>query len=199
MTPMVFFQCLNEISKPASLDHSASGAKRLRRVLYLVNLDPTIKDGSIEEQAFFLASAFHDRGSLFLPVFLSPMRDQNQAPYQFIGLAVGHLDLQQFKFSTFLRLLRLINDHKIEIVHWNFYGSLSLYIGLLKILKPRVIHYMTDHISRLSPTVPSTGRLKRTVRKSCLGAIRNSLCQRFRLADLAREGCGRLFQVLPFH
>ena len=43
---------------------------RLKRVLFVLGLDPAGKFGSIEEQVFTLSRAFHERSGLFLPVFL---------------------------------------------------------------------------------------------------------------------------------
>ena len=66
---------------------------RLRRVLYVIGLNPSLKFGSLEEQIFCLARAFKEEGGLFLPLFQSPLGPEAQAMYQGAGLAPEILSL----------------------------------------------------------------------------------------------------------
>ncbi|PWT72931.1 MAG: hypothetical protein C5B60_08860 [Chloroflexi bacterium] len=177
----------------------ASNSIRLRRVLFVVNLNPT-KFGSLEEQIFILAHTFKRRHSLFVPVFVRPLREKNESAYQKAGLPVAHLDLKQFTISTSLKLMHLIDYHKIEIVHWNLYKPTNIYVGLLTIARPRVMHFMTDHISRTLSGANSSQFVKRWIKRilfrrySKVGGISN-----FVLEDLRQQGCwGNLFRQYHF-
>ncbi len=129
-----------------------AGAGRLRRVLFVLSLDPAGKFGSLEEQTFTLARSFRDRGSLFLPVYLRPLDAESASQYAREGLEAEGLDLVSFRLGTLRRLLALIRRHRIEIVHWNFYHPLfNAYLWALSALKPGIEHYFTDHISRPGP------------------------------------------------
>jgi glycosyltransferase involved in cell wall biosynthesis len=126
-----------------------AGSGRLKRVLFVLGLDPSGKFGSIEEQTLTLARAFRERRSLFLPVFLRPLDPESATQYASEGLPVEALDLRQFRFATLRRLLHLVRQNRIEVVHWNFYHPLANgYLWILSVLKPRIEHYFTDHISR---------------------------------------------------
>lgn len=177
----------------------ASNSHRLRRVLFVVNLNPS-KFGSLEEQIFILAQTFKRQQSLFVPVFVRPLREKDEFAYQNAGLPVAHLDLKQFTVSTFLQLMRLIDCHKIEIVHWNLYNPMNMYVGLLTIAKPRVMHFMTDHISRTSSGANRFQSVKRWIKRilfrcyNKVGGISN-----FVLEDLRKQGCwGNLFRHYYF-
>jgi glycosyltransferase involved in cell wall biosynthesis len=125
----------------------------LKRVLYVLGLDPAGKFGSLEEQALTLARAFRDRGSLFLPVFQRSLDPESATQYAREGLSVEALDVSHFRFSTLRRLLQLVRRNRIEVVHWNFHDPLiNVYPWCLLILNPRVRHYFTDHSSRLVAT-----------------------------------------------
>jgi glycosyltransferase involved in cell wall biosynthesis len=118
-------------------------------VLYVLGVDPTKKFGSMEEQALTLARAFRDRGSLFLPVFMSPLDIETADQYENEGLSVEALDLSHFRFGALRRLRQLVRRNRIEIIHWNLYDPLiNIYLWLLLILNPRVRHHFTDHSSR---------------------------------------------------
>src|SRR5262245_45903203 len=93
----------------------ASNSNRLRRVLFVVNLNPT-KFGSLEEQIFILAQTFKRHQSLFVPVFVRALRKKDECAYQDAGLPFAHLDFKQFSISAFLQLMHLIDCHKIEII-----------------------------------------------------------------------------------
>ncbi len=141
MTPLV--------ERPTDAPARAAEPGRLRRVLFAAHLDPSRKFGSLEEQAFLLASAFRERGGLFLPVFLAPPEAVGAARYGRAGLEVAALGLDRFRPGALARLLRLIARHDIEVVDWNFFPPLTNgYFWALRALAPRVRHYFTDHNSR---------------------------------------------------
>ena len=98
---------------------------RLKRVLYLMNCDPSRKLDSGTEQALTTARAFQSRGGLFLLAFVRPMKDQDAARYRSAGLICEPLDLKQFSWATLAALLSLIKRHDIEVVHWNLYHPLN--------------------------------------------------------------------------
>jgi glycosyltransferase involved in cell wall biosynthesis len=129
-----------------------------KRVLFVLCLDPAGKFGSIEEQTLTLAREFRDKGSLFLPVFLRPLDAKSADQYAGEGLEAESLDLMHFRLATLRRLLRLVTQHRIEVVHWNFHHPVrNGYYWALSVLRPRVEHYFTDHVSR-SGTVADLGR-----------------------------------------
>src|SRR5215475_9640290 len=115
---------------------------RLQRVLYMIGLNPSLKFGSLEEQIFFLARAFKEEGGLFLPLFQSPLGPEARAMYQAAGVKVDSLSLETFTFETLRRLMCLIREHRIDLLHWNFYRPLNPYIYSLSILMPRLRHYL---------------------------------------------------------
>jgi glycosyltransferase involved in cell wall biosynthesis len=161
----------------------------LRRVLYAIGLNPSLKFGSLEEQIFLLARAFKEHGSLFLPLFQSPFGPEARAMYQAAGLEAGWLNLGAFDFTTLRQLMRLIHQHKIELLHWNFYRPLNWYVWSLTILMPRLRHYLTDHNTRELPIFPPAGGLKRPLKKAWLKRYSKVLCvSDFVLECLKAEG-----------
>src|SRR5438034_10512229 len=86
---------------------------RLRRALYVIGLNPSLKFGSLEEQIFCLARAFKEHGGLFLPLFQSPLGPEARAMYQAAGLEAGSLNLEAFDLTTLRRLMRLLHQHRI--------------------------------------------------------------------------------------
>src|SRR5262245_46263132 len=119
--------------------------RRLRRVLYVIGLNPSLKFGSMEEQIFSVARAFGEQGGLFMPLFQSPLGPQARTMYEAAGLKTGWLDLETFNLKTLHRLMRLISQHRIEVLHWNFYKPLNPYLYTLALLMPGLKHYFTDH------------------------------------------------------
>jgi glycosyltransferase involved in cell wall biosynthesis len=168
-------------------------AGRLKRVLFVLNLDPAGKFGSIEEQTLTLARLFWERGSLFLPVFVRPLDSESADQYAREGLGFEALDLVHFRLGTLRRLLGLIRRHRIEVVHWNFYDSLfNRHLWALTVLKPRVEHYFTDHTSR-----PATGRgpesrggLKSRIKRVLTSRYRKILCVSDYVLDRERDVAG---------
>ena len=132
------------LNAPARAD-----AGRLRRVLYILELNPVGQFPSLAEQALALAREFREQGSLFLPVYLGPLDPDLVNRHTDLGVAVEGLDLRTFQWATLKRLLQLVREHRIEIVHWNFYHPLiNGYLWALTFLAPRLEHFYTDHISR---------------------------------------------------
>ena len=141
---------------------------RLKRVLYLMNWDPSQKLDSGTEQALATARAFQSRGGLFLLAFVRPMKDQDVARCRSAGLICEPLDLKQFSWATLATLLSLIKRHDIEVVHWNLYHPLNPYLWFLTALKPHLLHFLTDHNSRPAAHRPRQGNLQRWVKKAFL-------------------------------
>src|SRR5262245_13327927 len=96
------------LEPPWSGAPSRAASDRLQRVLFAVRLDPAGKFGSIEEQILTLARSFRERGSLFLPVFLSPLDSDSASQYAQEGLAAENLDLARFRWPALRHLLGLI-------------------------------------------------------------------------------------------
>jgi len=184
---------------PRSDPQRRAEASPLKRVLFVLNLDPAGKLGSIEEQALTLARSFRERGSLFVPVFLRPLDSESAEQYSRAGLEVEALDLEQFHIATLRRLIQVIRQHRIEIVHWNFHHPVfNAYLWALTVLKPGVEHYFTDHISRPAAGAGTVnrGRLKASLVRVLMRRYRKILCiSDFVLAhvrSLAGSQVGRL-------
>ncbi len=156
---------------PIELSQTQGGAlktqtvRRLRRVLYLTDLRPADKFGSLEEQIFILAQSLRQAGGLLLPVFGAPVGAQTAEQYRLAGSPVDWLDLHEFSFATLRRLLSLVRTHRIELVHWNFYSSINPYVWALSILAPHLGHYLTDHNSRIPGEKTVSGPAKRSLKK----------------------------------
>jgi glycosyltransferase involved in cell wall biosynthesis len=131
----------------------------LPRVLYALALTPGHKFGSIEEQILTLAERFRDGGSVFLPLFICGPGDSSLKFYHAKGIDAEALDLRRLRPGTLRRLLGLLSTHQIEVVHWNFTSPLgNPYLWALTVLRPRLRHFLTDHISRPWPVpVPPRG------------------------------------------
>jgi glycosyltransferase involved in cell wall biosynthesis len=162
-------------------------------VLFILRLDPKGKFGSIEEQALTLARTFQRRGSLFLPTFLRPLDPESVGQYAREGLAISALDLARFRPGSLCRLLWLVRQHRIEVVHWNFYHPLfNPYLWALTVWMPGVDHYFTDHISRpgaglvASRGVDLRSRLKRLL----IARYRKVLCVSDFVLDQMRHVAG---------
>ncbi len=150
---------------------------RPMRVLFVIDLNPSTKFGSLEEQCFVLSREFKRRDSLFLPVFADDLGPESLAEYQSAGVHAESLRLERFSVKSLNRLLDLIRRHKIELVHWNFYPALNLYLWALSLLTPSVKHYLTDHNSRELPIRHSDGILpKRMLKKVLLKRYSKVLC-----------------------
>jgi glycosyltransferase involved in cell wall biosynthesis len=174
-------------SQPPSL----AAAPRLKRVLYAIVLDPGCKFGSLEEQILLLGRAFQTSGGLFLPLFLCPPGPGKTALYHDSGLPAECLDLTAFSMGRLWQLVRLIQQHKIEIVHWNFTSPLlNGYLWGLTLLTPRVRHFFTDHNSRNLPLPGHTRGLTTLVKRLLLKRYRKVLSVSQFVQDcLLRQHC----------
>jgi glycosyltransferase involved in cell wall biosynthesis len=157
-------------------DHAVAVPGVHARVLYLTDLAPSDKFGSMEEQIFELARAFRDRGGLFLPVFGGTPAPQVIEHYAQAGLAVEGMSLHEYSVASVFRLLALIRDNEITTVHWNFYSPINLYVWALSLLAPSVVHVRTDHTSRTVPLAPAPHRAKRLVKHVLFKRYKKVLC-----------------------
>jgi glycosyltransferase involved in cell wall biosynthesis len=133
---------------------AAAGAP-VPRVLYAVAIAPGHKFGSIEDQILTLAARFQAEGSLFLPLFLNAPVADGLAFFHSQGVLAEALELRRFRWGTLRRLLRLLREHRIDAIHWNFTSPLgNAYLWWLTLLRPGLRHYFTDHISRFVPLPP---------------------------------------------
>ena len=135
-------ECRSFQPKPAE----ASG--RLKRVLFVLDLDTAGKFSSLAEEALALAREFRRRDSLFLPAFVRPLEGEAAIQYEKEGLPVEALNLRRFRFDMMSRLLKIIRLNRIEVIHWNFYYPFNNYLWFLSLMAPWVEHYYTDHNSR---------------------------------------------------
>ena len=161
---------------PASDQDPVTTAGRLSRVLYVIGLNPSLKYGSLEEQIFSLALAFQKEGGLFIPLFQSPPGPEAHAMYRAAGLNVEWLNLGAFCFATLWRLMRLIRETRVELVHWNLYHPVNLYMLSLALLLPRLRHYLTDHVTRELPIVLPRMGARRAVKGVLLRRYSQILC-----------------------
>src|SRR5206468_10855194 len=116
-----------QATSPAPPRRPGVSPGRLRRVLYAIGLNPSLKYGSLEEQVFSLARAFQEQGSLFLPLFQCGPGSEALAMYHRAGLEVSWLDLGTFDFATLGRLMRIIREHRIDVVSWQICRPGKLY------------------------------------------------------------------------
>jgi glycosyltransferase involved in cell wall biosynthesis len=131
----------------------------------------------MEEQMAFLAREFRKEDSLFLPLFACPTSPEQPTPLEQAGVPIECLDMGRFQWSTLSQLLKLIHQHKIDIVHWNFSPPLfNSYLWWLTLLRPSVKHYYTDHISRTLPLPPRASGWKRQVKRLLLKRYAKVLC-----------------------
>src|SRR5260370_42448618 len=156
-----------ESTSRALMEHS-----RLRRVVYAISLHPYKKFGSLEEQIWLLACAFQEQGSLFLPLFISPLDVEHAARYRAAGLETALLDLRRFRWRTLWHLVQLLRKQRIEVVHWNFFGPINWHVWFLTLLTPRVQHYFTDHNTRFLPIEPCRRPLKKAFKRLLLKRYR---------------------------
>jgi glycosyltransferase involved in cell wall biosynthesis len=161
-------QLTDSTSIPASRiarDKVQADAVPSARVLYLTDLEPTGKFGSMEEQIFTLTQAFRDRGGLFLPVFGGELSEAVVERYRAEGLPVAGLNLHSFSTRKLSKLLALVRDNRITAVHWNFYSPINPFVWLLSILRPGLSHYLTDHTSRQLPLSAPPSGIKKLIKK----------------------------------
>jgi glycosyltransferase involved in cell wall biosynthesis len=141
----------------------------LERVLYVVNLNPSQKYGSLEEQIFLISAAVSQEKGQLIPVFSGEFPEKEKSRYRDAGLTAESLNLGQFTFSTLRRLVQLIDRHRIEVIHWNLYHPMNGYFNSLRLLRPRLRHYLTDHNSRPQSFTYSHSWLTGTYKRVMLG------------------------------
>lgn len=149
----------------AARRRAVESAHAQARVLYVVNLNPSMKFGSMEEQIFLLSVDLADRGGLLLPVFAQEMDECQRLRYQSAGLPVISLFLGKFRAASLAQLIRVIDRYRIQVIHWNLYPPVNFYVPLLRLTRPKVRHVLTDHNSRPRSIVRSSGYFKRLSRK----------------------------------
>jgi glycosyltransferase involved in cell wall biosynthesis len=155
----------------------AGGSGLLPRVLYAVVLDPQKKFGSMEEQIVLLARRFRDEDSLLLPLFVAASGPGKLDRFHDCGIEAACLDLRRFRWSSLRQLLRLVKQHRIEVVHWNFTSPLhNSYFWCLTLLRPGITHYFTDHNSRWLPLPPPPGGMKAALARALLARYRKVFC-----------------------
>jgi glycosyltransferase involved in cell wall biosynthesis len=167
------------LEAPMTMPMLPSGSGRLKRVLYVLALNPAGQFPSLAEQGLALAREFRRRDSLFLPVYLGPLDPELARRHAEAGVAIEGLDLREFRWSGLRRLLQLVREHRIEVIHWNFYHPLvNGYLWALTVLAPRVEHFYTDHISRPAggPVEGRGARLKRLLKWPFARRYRKTLC-----------------------
>ncbi len=158
------------------------------RVLYAVNLDPSNKYGSLEEQIFLTCEAIAKQGGTFIPVFAAALPEKEEQRYRRAGLAATSLPLGRFNIHTFRKLLHLIDKHRIDVVHWNLYHPLNGYAAALRVIRPRLRHYLTDHNSRPKSLSRSPHPLSISCKKLMLGGYSKVLAvSDYVLAELERQ------------
>ena len=135
------------------------------RVLFVTQLDPSRKFGSLEECIEALATHSKARGGLLVPVFcglvsadLAERLSGCDAPFEV------QLDFQTWSWHLAKRLLRLVDYYSINVVDFSFYPPLSPYVTLLRVLRPKVRLVYTDHRSRL-PELPRSKGMRHCLRR----------------------------------
>ncbi|NNL85438.1 MAG: glycosyltransferase family 4 protein [Myxococcales bacterium] len=151
---------------PEARSPSGASPRPLPRVLYIAALDPSLKFGSLEEQTLLLAAAFRDAGSLLVPVFTNPPRGQTEREFLALDLPWESCGFHDFRWETLRTLRDLVREHRIDVVHWNFYPALNPYWFALRVGSSGVSQIYTDHNSRpsgsgSSRTRPGLNALKR--------------------------------------
>jgi glycosyltransferase involved in cell wall biosynthesis len=117
-----------------------------------INLDPSQKFGTLEEQVLTLAHAFRQRGGQLLPVYRRDLDAEGAEKYRARDLRAVPIDLNVFTPARLLQLIRLIRREAVEVVQWNLYAPLTNpYLWAVTLLAPTVKHVYADHISRPSP------------------------------------------------
>jgi glycosyltransferase involved in cell wall biosynthesis len=163
------------------------------RVLYVTQLDPSRKFGSLEECITTLAAQSGARGGLLMPVFCGPvpvdLRDRlaaSNAPFE------PSLDLQTWRWDFAKRLLDLVDRYAIGVVDFSFYAPLSPYVTLLRAMRPRLRLVYTDHRSRL-PGVARSTRMRHILRRIALNQYHTILAiSDFTYRALSKDGFPRL-------
>lgn len=152
-----------------SVNCSAAVKRPLPRVLCALNLNPTQKFGTMEEQLVLQSEAFRREGGVFLPLFMCRPDSNDLTLFDHHGAEAYALSMERMRWRSLRQLSRLVGQRRIEIVHWNFTAPLlNPYVWGLTALRPWVKHFYTDHNSREGSAVRAPGwkaSLKRLILK----------------------------------
>ena len=169
-----------------------------RRVLYAIALDPSQKFGSMEEQLVWVASNAPQNQIAFLPLFDAPASGDTLAAFEEHAAPWTSLNLHGFSMVRLRSLLRIIDENKIDLIHWNFYPPFHSYLYLLSLLRPRIKHYLTDHNSR-GDGMASSGLARRAVKSLLYRRYKKIFCNSdYTLSHLRDEGVSRLKRIHYF-
>ncbi len=150
---------------------------KLPRVLWALNLNPSEKFGSLEEQIVVLHHAFAAEAGRFVPLFSCTPRPGMTDGFHARGVEAHCLDLREFRWSTLFALRRLIRRERIDLVHWHFTEPMANpYLWWLSVLNPRVRHYFTDHVSRPDERYTPPGGWRRLVKRVLLKRYERTSC-----------------------
>src|SRR6516165_1887335 len=153
------------------------------RVLFITQLDPSHKFGSLEECILALATRSKARGGLLVAVFSGPVIGTLRAQLTASDVPFEEfLDLRSWKWGLAKRLLHLIDSHSMDLVDFSFYAPLNPYVTFLRIMRPRVRLVYTEHRSAL-PEAPRSGSMRRLLKRlafrqyQALFGISDSSCE----------------------
>jgi glycosyltransferase involved in cell wall biosynthesis len=164
-------------SDAVSLGFRQEVPAELPRVLWALNLDPSEKFGSLEEQIVVLHHAFAAEEGRFLPLFSCAPRPGMTEGFRVRGVEAHCLDLCKFRWSTLIALRGLIRRERIDLVHWHFTEPVANpYLWWLSVLNPGVRHYFTDHVSRLNERYTPAAGLRKMVKRVLLKRYERTLC-----------------------
>ena len=162
----------------------------LPRVLYVANLNPAQKFGSMEEQVVFLSRAFEAENSRLVALFTHANQPRATDALRAKGVEAHCLDLLHFRMRTFLELWQLSRTHAIDIVHWNLTHPLANpYLWGLNAASPGLRHFYTDHNSRTDPSYRGPTGWKRICKRLLLKRYEQVWCvSEFVQNSLAAQG-----------
>jgi glycosyltransferase involved in cell wall biosynthesis len=194
---MKLSEAQNDALALALPEKAAADARQLPRVLYALNLNPSEKFGSLEEQIVTLHQAFTAEAGRFLPLFTCPPRPGMTDAFRARGVEAHCLNLCEFRWRTLIALRALIRREKIDLLHWHFTEPVfNPYLWWLSMLNPRVRHFFTDHVSRpIEPHTPPGG-WKKMAKRMLLNCYEKTLCvSAFVQGCLAAQGTWRNVDV----
>jgi L-malate glycosyltransferase len=174
-------------------------ASAAARILYVVELDPSRKFGSLEQCIVTLAARSRARGGLLVPVFCGPVPSSLSRRLDIVNAPfVASFDLETWSWSAARRLLALVDEYAVDVVDFSFYGPLNHYVTLLRVMRSRLRLVYTDHHSRL-PKAKLSSWWRRTWRKIALLQYSRILAiSDFTYATLGKEGWPRLARCQLF-
>lgn len=162
----------------------------LPRVLYVANLNPAQKFGSMEEQIVFLSRAFERENSRLVALFTYADQPGATDALRAKGVQAHCLDLLQFRLRTFLDLWQLTRTEAIDIVHWNLTNPVAnAYLWGLNVVRPGLRHFYTDHNSRTDPSYRGPIGWRKTCKRLLLKRYEQVWCvSEFVQNSLAAQG-----------